>query len=292
MGDFLDEAAIRRKLRWEALQHPLTILPLALGCLSTVYLVFCADILGGTAVASAVTALSGIVATGSFFFRHSCLYRKEYHSRVNEVLERQRRSQREREQAEIDRLVDLTQVGFSEIESTKGLRALAGLVREHRELQRVLNHRRDADLLSMAQVSTLAEETFRRGLQVLADVLEIERVTVPSDQERLEADIKAYEGEIGSLEAKGTATPLLEIKKDTLALHRERLELVSQQAVRVGKLLYQCGRCETSLQRTRIELSALKTGNAEMSISAVTDTLQRTIQQAQEIQEELQTLGF
>jgi len=292
MGDFLNEAAIRRKLCWEALQHPLTILPLALGCLSAVYLVFCANILGGSAVASTVAVVSGIVGTGSFLLRTSLFYRNEYHSRVKEVLERQRLLQLEREQAEMDRLLELVRTGFSEIESARGLRALTGLVREHQELQRVLDQRRDSGLLSLAQVSPLAEETYRRGLEVLADALEIERVTVPSDQERLEADITVYEQEIGALEARGTATPLLEIKRATLALHRERLELVEQQAVRVGKLLYQCGRCETSLQRARIELSGLKTGHAEVSIGAVTDTLGRTIQQTREIQEELQALGF
>jgi len=292
MGDFLNEAAIRRKLCWEALQHPLTILPLALGFLSTVYLVFCANILGGSAVASTVAVLSGLVGTGSFLFCTSLFYRNEYHSRVKEVLERQRLLQLEREQAEMDRLLELVHAGFSEIEFARGLRALTGLVREHQELQRVLDQRRDSGLLSLAQVSTLAAETYRRGLEVLADALQTERVTVPSDQERLEADITVYEQEIGALEARGMATPLLEIKRATLALHRERLELVEQQAVRVGKLLYQCGRCETSLQRARIELSGLKTGDAEVRIGAVTDTLGRTIQQAREIQEELQTLGF
>ena len=77
-----------------------------------------------------------------------------------------------------------------------------------------------------------------------------------------------------------------------MASHKERLDMIKQQELRVDKLLYQCDRCEASLHRTRIELASLKTESSETSVSAVTETLQRTINQAKEVQEELKRLGF
>ena len=292
MDHSLGEEAIRKELRLEALQHPATILPAALCVLAATYLVFCSAILGGALVAGTLLVLSGFVATGSFFWRHSLLYQRTYTQRISQILEQQRRAQREQDQAEIDHLVELTQAGFSEVNSARGLRALRGLVCEHAQLRRALDHRRHAGQPSLVHLSALAEETYRQGLGVLVDALETERVIVSSDRERLEAEIAAYEQEIRSLEANGAAASLIEIKRATIASHRERLELVSRQALRVGKLLYQCDRCEASLHRTRIELAALKTENAETSISAVIDTLQRTIEQAREVQEELRALGF
>ena len=77
-----------------------------------------------------------------------------------------------------------------------------------------------------------------------------------------------------------------------MASHRERLEMIDQQQFRVDELLYQCDRCEASLSRTRIELASLQAGSSDSSVSAVTETLRRTITQAKEVQEEMRRLGF
>ena len=77
-----------------------------------------------------------------------------------------------------------------------------------------------------------------------------------------------------------------------MASHRETLELINQQQYRVDELLHQCGRCEATPTRTRIELASMQAGSSETSVSAVTDTLRRTITQAKEVQEELRRLGF
>lgn len=292
MDHFPDGAAIRRELRLEALQHPATILPAALCVLAAIYLVFCSAILGGALVAAILLTLSGMVTTICFFWRHALLYQGTYRQRINEILVQQRRARQAKEQAELEHLVELAQDGFSEVDSTRGLRALRGLVCEHAQLQRALDHGRHAEQPSLAHLFALTEATYRQGIGVLVDALETERVIVSSDRERLEAEIATYKQEIECLEANGGAASLAEIKRATIASHRERLELVREQSLRAGKLLFQCDRCEASLHRTRIELAALKTENAETSISAVTERLQRTIEQAKEVQEELRALGF
>ncbi len=77
-----------------------------------------------------------------------------------------------------------------------------------------------------------------------------------------------------------------------MASHLELLEMIDQQQYRIDELLFQCDRCEAALFRTRIELASVQAGSSETSVSAVTETLQRTIAQAKEVQDELRRLGF
>ena len=71
---------------------------------------------------------------------------------------------------------------------------------------------------------------------------------------------------------------------------QESLEVKLWQSA--DKLLYQSDRCEASLHRTRIELAALTAESSETSVSAVTETFEKTINQAKEVREELKRLGY
>ena len=235
---------------------------------------------------------SGIVAAGSFLWRYSIRYTQAYTARVQEITELRDRAQRAKEKADMKQLREATQSGLSKINSSKGLKAMEELVYEYKELQHVLDHKKETDPLSFAHIPILAEETYRQGLSVLADVLEIAYVIHSSDKERLGKEKEKLEREIESLEADRTQEALVRIKKATVVSHKERLDMIKQQELRVDKLLYQCDRCEASLHRTRIELASLKTESSETSVSAVTETLQKTINQAKEVQEELKRLGY
>jgi hypothetical protein len=288
----LSELAIRKELRSDALQHPATILPLTLCILAILYLVLLSDIFGKALGAIILLICSGIVAIGSFLWRYSIRYTEAYTRRVKEITELRDRAQRAKEKADMKQLREATQSGLSKINSSKGLKAMEELVYEYKELQHILDHKKETDPLSFAHIPVLAEETYRQGLSVLADVLEIAYVIHSSDKERLGKEKEKLEREIGSLEADGTQEALVRIKKATVASHKERLDMIKQQELRVDRLLYQCDRCEASLHRTRIELASLKTESSETSVSAVTETLQETINQAKEVQEELKRLGY
>ena len=113
-----------------------------------------------------------------------------------------------------------------------------------------------------------------------------------SNKGSLEAEIVQFEQDIGTLSMDYGQQLRVKIREENVASHQERLEMINQQQYRVDELLYQCDRCEASLSRTRIELASLQAGSSETSVSAVTETLQRTIAQAKEVQEELRRLGF
>ncbi len=68
MNSLLDETAIRKKLRLDALQHPMTILPAAFCILWIIYWVLLEDIIGGAGYILIIILSSAVVAAGSFLW--------------------------------------------------------------------------------------------------------------------------------------------------------------------------------------------------------------------------------
>lgn len=193
---------------------------------------------------------------------------------------------------ELRQLREALEGGFSRTKSQQGLKTLRQLIYEYGQLQPFLERKAERASLSAAHVPPLAEETYRQGLSMLRDALELIQVTQAPDQQRLEAETIELEKEIEALRSHEAQGRRVKIKEETLSSHRERLELMQQQRLRVDELLHQAGRCEASLHRARIELAALKADISEGSVSEVTETLRKTINQAREVQEELNRLGY
>jgi len=288
----LSEDAIRKELISQAIQHPTTILPLTLSVLSIVYLGFFPVIPGGTLVAAVLLVCSGLMAAGSFFWRYSIRHTDAYAKRVQEIMELQKQAEIEKGETEIEKLLEFTQNGFQKINLAEGLKAVKELNYEYKQLQLVLEHKKETDPLGIAHIPALADETYRQGLSVLADAFEVGFVIHSSNKKSLTEEIKKIEREIELLDADKTQAEKLEIKRATMASHKNRLDMVKQQQLRLDKLHFICDRCEASLHLTRMELAALKVSSSETSVSAVTDTLQKTINQAKEVQEELKKLGY
>ncbi|GEM_PF-1761752 len=184
------------------------------------------------------------------------------------------------------------QAGFSRLKSDDGLKSLQQLADEYKLLQPVLDRRRETDPLALAQIPQLAEETYRQGLSVLMGALTLAEDTRSPEQTRLEAEVANLEGEIEALKEDETEAARLRMREETLASHREILGIMQQHQLRFEELLHQCGRCEASLHRTRMELAAITAHGSEVSISAVTDTLRKTIDQAKEVQDEMKRQGL
>ena len=139
---------------------------------------------------------------------------------------------------------------------------------------------------------TLAEETYRQGLSILTDALHLMTAIRSPQNERLEREIVEFTIELKAMKGNESQAPRIKMREETIASHRQRLDLVNQQALRVDQLLHQSEICEASLHRTHIEIAALKAGSSDSSVRMVTDTLQNTIIQAKEVQEELRRLGI
>ena len=288
----LTERAIRKELRSAALQHPATILPLAIAVLSLFHLVGISPFSGQASWAIIPLVVAGIGAAGSFSWIYSIRHDVEYAKKVQEIMAVQSRESREVEEAELRQLRDTLRTGFSDVTSATGLRALADLVLEYEQLQLALDQPVANASLSLARLPGLSEETYRQGLNVLAKGLQLNRTIHTSNKGRLRAEIVDLQKEIETLRKDDSQARRVEILEGTVANRQERLELLNQQQLRVDELFYQCDRCEASLARTRIEVAALQAGTSETSVNAVVEPLQRTIDQAKDVQEEMKKLGF
>ncbi len=288
----LSEESIRKELRSEALQHPATMIPLALAGLSLIHLMGISPFPVGALWAIVLLIGSLAAGAGSFFWIHSVRHADAYSTLVQEIMAQQDLESRAAKQAEVEQLRDHLEAGLTAIDSTAGLKALNDLDHVYEQLLAALNHQDESSSISIAQIPALAQETYREGLNVLATGLQLSQAIHASNKEGLGAEIVQIQEEIESLSKDDRQQIRVKIREETVASHQELLEMIDQQQYRVDELLFQCDRCEATLSRTRIQLASLQAGSSEISVNAVTETLQRTIVQAKEVQDELRRLGF
>jgi hypothetical protein len=288
----LSETSIRRQLRSEAFQHPATLVPLGLAGLAAIFLLGISplEIPAFWAIILLITSL--IATAGSFFRIYSIRHGVEYTKIVQGILALHEQESREAGQAELKQMMDTLQAEFSVINSEVGLTALTDLHYEYEQLQLVLSQRNERASMSISHIPDLVEETYREGLNVLANGLQLLRAIHPLNKGRLEEEVVEIEKELENLRKNEGQKSRIKLREEMVASHRERLEMINQQHYRAEELLYQCDRCEASLSRTRFELASLQAGSSETSVSVVTESLRRTIYQAKEVQEELKKLGF
>ena len=286
------EPRIRRQLRLDALLHPVTVLPLGIAATSVSYLLLLGlDRVRGTGAAAAL-AISLSMAASSFVWRYAVRYSDEYARLELQLTDEQERERARLEERETRSLRHRLERGFAETEYFAGARAFEELDQEYAQLRPALESRRDADPLSVARIPALAAETYRRGLSVLVDALELIEAMRGPRRHRLQAEIAELERETALSRVNGPPPERVEIRNAILVSHRERIALLDRLQLRVDQLLYQGGRCEASLHRTRIELAAIRAGGSETSVDSVVEALQGTIQQAKEVQEKLKKLGY
>lgn len=283
---------IKKEILSNAIQHPATLLPLTTGILALIYQQFFSQRFGAPGLSLLVFFASGILATASFVWHYIIRFPKTFAQKAKELQDQQEQARRASEQAELQQLRETVYQGLSKINATRGLKALQELDHEYHQLISALEQEPDNVYLSMSEIRELAEKTYQRGLSVLADAMELGSIIRSTDARKLEAEIRQLEREIALLTRKPNRQDQLEIKRATLKSHQERLELIDRQQVQIEKLLYQCDRCEASLQKTRIEFANLKAQSFSTDVSAVTETLQHTIDQAKAVQTELKNLGY
>ena len=288
----MSERAIREHVRSKAIQHPAVHLPLSVAFVLAIYLVLLAPVHGGGLWAVILLIAAGVAAAGGFLWRYAFRYTEEYAMRVQALMKTMAETNAAIERRHLAELRETLQSGFARIDTKEGLGALRQLVDVYEQLQQVLESKKITDPFSVAYIPGLAEETYRRGLSVLADALDLMAAIHSPSNPRLEQEIPQIEEELQTLRRDLSQAERVRMREETIASHAERLDLVGQQRLRVDQLLHQAGACEASLHRTHIEIAALRSGDAESSVKAVVGTLRRTITQAKEVQDEFKRLGY
>jgi hypothetical protein len=283
---------MRRQLLIESVQHPASLLPLAAGVLAGLFLLTVAPLLGGGIWALLILAVCASVAIAALCLRYVSEYEVAY-SRWEAQRAATAEDQKEKSEEEAaERLKDSLRVGFMAIESSLGVSVLEQLAGVYGQLQPVISERRNTDPLSMAALPAMATETYRQGLSVLWDALQVMTASEGPDVERLQQEIVGLIREVKDMEGDSAQAERLAIKQATLQSRRDRLAMLGRLQLRADQLLHQAGRCVDSLHRTRSELVAIRAGGSESTVDLVTDALRRTVTQVKEVQEELAKLGY
>jgi hypothetical protein len=194
--------------------------------------------------------------------------------------------------AEVRQTRETLDAGFSEINSSEGLGAVERLVYEYAQLQPILDRARAADSAAFARISLAVEETYRAGLGLLHDILDLMRTAHPSERRRLEDEIIELETNTALLRSDKSQKGAVKLIEANMNFRLERLDLMQKQQLRVDELLHLAGRCAESLNRTRMELAGLRIADSEVNVNDATESLRKTIDQTKEVQEELKSLGF
>ena len=246
----------------------------------------------GGPLALALLALAAIAALASFIWLFVIRYDRTYEERPRAALAQQQRVERQQQQAGVEVLRSKLRDGFAAIACTEGQYALKALDYEYNELKGVLERHKERDPLAVAHLPALVDATYLQGLSVLDDALELARSVSSPTNQRLETDLKDLNAKIAAAKAKTGADEQIKLWRAKASSDRQRLDLVDQQRLRLQQLLQQSDRCEAALQQTRIELASLKADASAGSVDSVLETLQKTIDQAKAIQEEMRKLGY
>lgn len=284
----VSESNVKRRLLSDAAQHPLTTLSSGVAAISGIYLVLLSPVFGGNSVATAVLCISCVAALSNFAYR----YLSGRSQAVSVLLEDEGKERIRQRDVAIRRRFGSLYSDLVALDHFQGTTALERLRDEYCRLTLFLADQSEIGILSVTQIEHLTNETYRRGLSVLADsVTLIEAIETPGIAE-IATEITSLEIEIEELRASEERADRIAIKQNVLTAQRNRLNELEQLQVHVDELLYQSRKCEFSLNHTRIELAAIKAGSSDFGVNTVIGALEKTIQRAKEVQEELKGLGY
>jgi hypothetical protein len=282
------EDSVRRKTFSDNMQHPATILPAAVGLISVGYFFLLSPMFGEEWTAIVIASISFIVAIVSYSVRYANLFQRN----MLELTERLDIAREQMEKEQLNVLQKTISAGFMSFGSTEGLAVLDQLSNEYTQLMMSLAQQRSTDPLSVTIIPALVEETYRKGLDVLSDTLDLMNIVRTPGNEKLEKEIAQVEDDIKLLQNDQSQLDWLKLKEEVLATLKERLISVNRLNLWVEQLLYQAQRCEATVHASRIELTKVRAGGTTSSLDSIIKVLEERIKQVKEVQDEINRLGY
>ncbi len=267
----IPDAEIRVKTVLEALQHPATMYPASLSIILAAYLLMLSPIFGGRLLAAGVCGISAVAAVWSYRSR----YNKSLSVVSRQFKDHQKEEESRSEEVELDHLRDILHSGFLGIASKEGIKALSELVTEFEQLRPAMRDRRPMDPFSVSQIPALAAETYKRGMSVLSDALELIKVVQTPGKEKLEKDIAGLEQEAGLPPRDTVQAERAKLRKEQLESLKQRLEMVEGYQLYVDRLLSQARRCEAALYRTRLVLADGQANEGQTHLDNIVEMMSR-----------------
>ncbi len=286
-GGGLPSQSIRLALISDTVQHPLAIVPGFFTVLALIFFVvleigFLPFVAGGF----------GVAAVSAFLWMFFMRYDSEIEARKRIALDEQDRAKKTMEKRALEQHRDHLHDGFCTMKSGEGLRALNNLVREYGQLSSFLDRPGVVDRFTTAHLPGLAAETYSQALSILGSVLELLAGVSPSNKRALEAEITRTERQIVALKSDESESERLQMKEVALNALCQRVNLIKQQELQTEKLIHRSNLTVGELERTRIEIAAMKAGSSEAGITSLVESLRVNLDRAKEVQAELRKLGY
>jgi hypothetical protein len=279
-----------------ALQHPITSISIFATAMATLAILAKAIGLDVLAFLSPlpliVLTLALVVAVGSFSWRFFIAYDSESAERIQELVAYQEPIRRAREEEALQEWHETLRRGFTNINSQEGIHSLEGLSDEFIQLREIFNNWPHSNLVALGDIPPLSEQTYRQGLDILNNVLELLNAVGTSNVERLKSQVRSLEREVKSLEASDDTGTRLQIRRTRLHDLKERLTLIDRQGLRAEEFLLRANLMEGALHKTRMDLNDLKIDGASRDVDEVRSSLQNTIDQALGVLDEMRELGY
>jgi hypothetical protein len=288
----LSQREIRKRFLLDVMQENTVLLPLAICAAGLIYSLLYAPVLGRSKVILMITVAAGLFGLASLLWRLVIRYQQGYIQKLQELTVLYEAEQSLSIETRLQDSYTCLEQGFNEIKAQDGLKILRGLEHEYRQLQPVIRHGAEADLLSISNLAVLVRETYLQGLNVLEHALELERAAGSTDPSQLQAEIKSLERKAAAVKQNPAGAESLQLIQEKINFNRERLDMLANLHLRVEELLHQAERCQASLSKTHIDLADLKAGASGASVDSVIVTLQKTIERAKEVQAELKKMGY
>ena len=289
-----DESGFAGKLgRWvrtsDALQDPITVVPMFGAILLTLVAITFNAFRDPLLIAAAIAF---VASASSFYWRFSVRFTREHADGLQDLNIQEELAGKGPERKKHLETLEAPKTGFTSIGFDEGIRELDRMSNEFDQLQDAVSRWPKSSIVSIGHIPALAEATYEEGLNVLSSALELLISIDASERKCLEIDAKALESDIQALQEDETQSVRLELRVSRLAELKARLGLLSRQEIRAEEFLLRSSLIEGALNRTRIELASLRVDSSDGSVDAVSDVLQKTIDQAREVLEEMRELGF
>lgn len=291
---------IKRQIRSDALQHPVTLFPIGMSAISLIYLFLFAPYLGGGLIALIASGGFGALGFGSLGWHWRIRGQKYLEEKAREFVKLQAQNREENESKELALLELIITEGFAETRFAEGKKALRELQHEFFELQGLLTRLPEesnlggSTLLSNERIHAVGRQTYLQGLMILQDAAERKRTIFRTDASGLEDEAAQLRKDIAELRdhPSGTESSIIVRKEGVLKSHEERIAIIRQQELGIQELLDESDRCEGALQTVRLELPALRTQGSRSEIEELLIKLEVAIKYSKEVQERLREHGL
>ena len=260
---------------WDAVQHPMTLFPVAGGLLSAMWM----GAFGISANGVKVALGCGLVAVGSWVYH--------YFIRGERNAERyaQRAMAEHQEQREAERMAFLQRfydIGFSE-----GAAAAEELEQAYHQLLSFLE--KQAAGGSAARFRTLAADCYREGQSLLQRAYQLMRALRSVDANALHREQALWQKRLAGLPANDPTAKTMQTRIES---HQRRLDLYRQRQLAIQEFLTECDVLEAALESAYLEAIDLYAGDIPLGneSQSAASNLERAVSAARRVEDRLRGL--